>query len=187
MILYLLPESLRSTLAKLHTYAENSITLFSGPRNYIGFKLRGELYPYLTRVAVVGDVVCTTFIEFVGVPRICIVDGKTLRTRYGNIEGVLHMFYNIHRCRNPPGTISSECLSTIASAMHYPGKQLVVVDGEEDLLALAAVLVGTKHIDYVAYGVPNEGVAVVDVEKFMVLAINLFSQFMSTQYLIRQG
>jgi uncharacterized protein (UPF0218 family) len=173
---YILPEELRKTLAYIHIYAKEHINPITGLRDFIGFKLRSEFYGYLHRVAVVGDIVCSTFLGYVGVPRICIIDGKTLRELYRGVDVISKSFSYMLRCANPPGSISEECIQTIARALNTLYPVLVMIEGEEDLLALALCLIG-KDIDYVIYGIPREGVGVIDVEKFRVTAINLFTQF----------
>jgi uncharacterized protein (UPF0218 family) len=173
---YILPENLRKIFSYIHIYAENYVNSIKGLREFVGFKLRSELYIYLHRVAVVGDIVCSTFLNYVGVPRICIIDGKTLREFYNDINSFIKYFSYVFECRNSPGSISEGCIQTIVKALDIFHRALVVVKGEEDLLALAVSLVG-RGIDYVVYGIPREGVGVIDVERFRVTAINLFTQF----------
>lgn len=172
----LLPNNLRNVLANLHTYAKDSIVFLQGSREYIGFKLRTELYPYIYRVVAVGDIVCSTIIEYIGAPRICIIDGKTLREKTSNLSDIAKTFNNVYRCRNPPSTISEQCLYLIKSLIYNQDRHMVIVDGEEDLLTLA-VAISNKDINYIVYGVPLKGVAIIDVEKFIVTAINIISQF----------
>lgn len=174
---YILPQNLRKILAYLHLYAKNSIKIFTGSKEYIGFVLKNELYTLLHFVASVGDMVCNTFLSLIGQPRICIIDGKTLRIPT-NYTKILEQYDCILSCANPPGSISHECLETLDKAIKLGNKCLIIVDGEEDLLALAVVFY-PHQIKYIVYGIPHEGVAVIDVEKFATIAINLFSQFKS--------
>jgi uncharacterized protein (UPF0218 family) len=62
--------------------------------------------------------------------------------------------------KNPQGTITDEAEETIANALQ--GKQTVkiIVDGEEDLLALPAI-VHSADKSFVIYGQPYEGIVVV--------------------------
>jgi len=128
------------------------------------------------RVVAVGDIVCSTILDYVGTPRLCIVDGKTVRVAYRDLDKALKRFGVVLRCSNPPGTISEECVEAIARALSTASSSLLLVDGEEDLLALAVLILGSD-IDYVIYGVPSTGVAIIDAKGSAVTAINLFSQF----------
>ena len=175
-MLFLLPQELRKILSDLHIYAENSVKVYRGLPEYIGLRLRAEILLHLDKVVAVGDMVCNTIASYVGVPRLCIVDGKTLRESSSDIESLAKLFRNRHTCRNPAGTISSSCIELLKSVLDDMDRHIVVVDGEEDLLALAVVLFG-RWVDYVVYGVPRVGVAVIDVPLFRVSAINIFSQF----------
>lgn len=176
MNVHILPTALRRIFSFAHTYFKELIQLVTGPREFVGHKLRSEIYPYTHKVVAVGDVVCLTLLEYVGVPRLCIADGKTLRDIHGDVDKLLKNFSTILSCRNPPGSISEECLQVIDEALEEHVPKLILVNGEEDLLTLAVILVG-EDIDFVIYGVPREGVGVIDVKRFTITAINLFSQF----------
>ncbi|MEM1646200.1 MAG: GTP-dependent dephospho-CoA kinase family protein [Ignisphaera sp.] len=176
MNLHILPITLRKILSSAHTYFKEYIQLIIGPREFVGHKLRSELYSYIHKIVAVGDVVCLTLLEYVGIPRLCIIDGKTLREVYSDTDELIKNFNSVLKCRNPPGSISEECLQVIAKALKEHIPNIVLVDGEEDLLALAAVLSG-ENIDFVIYGVPKEGIGIIDVKCFTITAINLFSQF----------
>jgi hypothetical protein len=62
--------------------------------------------------------------------------------------------------KNPPGTITEEALKAIQEALKSNSRVKMVVDGEEDLLALIAVLYAPEN-SFVVYGQPYEGVVVV--------------------------
>ncbi|MGC8969084.1 MAG: DUF359 domain-containing protein [Conexivisphaera sp.] len=62
--------------------------------------------------------------------------------------------------RNPPGMITREAAEAVEAAMSEDSPARVLVDGEEDLLALVAIYVGRGAL--VAYGQPGEGIVVVD-------------------------
>lgn len=62
--------------------------------------------------------------------------------------------------RNPPGTITREAAEALDEAMSLDSPARVIIDGEEDLLALVAIYLGRGSI--VAYGQPGAGIAVVD-------------------------
>ena len=62
--------------------------------------------------------------------------------------------------QNPPGTITRQAAEAIEEAMSCSSPARVLVEGEEDLLALVAIYVGNGAL--VAYGQPGLGIAVVD-------------------------
>ncbi|HDM88464.1 MAG TPA: DUF359 domain-containing protein, partial [Candidatus Bathyarchaeota archaeon] len=71
---------------------------------------------------------------------------------------------NIFRTRNPAGTITGESWKTIERAINCSGKTKVIVDGEEDLLTLVAVL-SAPDGSIVIYGQPKRGVVVIEVNE----------------------
>src|SRR5437899_10864084 len=69
------------------------------------------------------------------------------------------------RVRNPPGTITNEALDGIAQAVKERDESVrVVVEGEEDLLAIAAVAAAPIG-SYIYYGQPLVGVVLVRVDR----------------------
>jgi len=74
-----MPLVFRQVLSKPYIYLQHGTTILIGPREAIAFVLRSMHYTELYNIIVVGDYVCETFIKYIGVPRMCIVDGKTLR------------------------------------------------------------------------------------------------------------
>ncbi|MEM3040843.1 MAG: DUF359 domain-containing protein, partial [Nitrososphaerota archaeon] len=67
-------------------------------------------------------------------------------------------------CINEPGTISEDAYSTVSKAMLMPRPVVVRVRGEEDLLALVAIIEAPIG-SVVLYGQPGVGVVVVDVDE----------------------
>ncbi|MDK6029101.1 DUF359 domain-containing protein [Ignisphaera sp. 4213-co] len=173
MIIYRMPDDLRKRLSAPHTYNKNLVVI-KGPREYVAMVLRSIFYDKLHEVYVVGDYTCETFLLYIGIPRMCIVDGNIMRKPYEAHHTISKYFENVARCCNPRGAISSECIDVIRKALSIP-KSLVVVDGEEDLLGL--VLQSILLRGYVIYGLPHEGVAIADVLYSSIEAINLFAKF----------
>lgn len=62
--------------------------------------------------------------------------------------------------KNEPGTIQKEAWSVIKKS--FDQRTNVCVDGEEDLLAIPAVL-EAKNNDLIVYGLPNKGVCLLEV------------------------
>ena len=87
----------------------------------------------------VGDNVSKNLTENNMFPKLSIVDNKVMRKR-----------------------IQPIALATIQEALEHNRRVKIVVDGEEDLLTLAAVLYAPEN-SFVVYGQPLEGVVVIKV------------------------
>jgi uncharacterized protein (UPF0218 family) len=66
--------------------------------------------------------------------------------------------------KNPPGTITEESWIAFQNALRQNGLTKIVIDGEEDLLTIVAVLSAPIN-SFVIYGQPTEGIVVVKVNK----------------------
>lgn len=110
-------------------------------------------------VVSVGDTVTRNLIENYVNLRVAIVDNKVMRRSVSPIP--LRMEKTIY-VKNPPGTITKEAVTAIREALENNGSVKVVVDGEEDLLTLVAVLYSSEN-SFVVYGQPYEGIVVVKV------------------------
>ncbi len=110
---------------------------------------------------VVGDVVSSTVSRFKPERTVYVTDGRTLRERTSEVKPDVDV---VVKCRNDPGTISREAYEVIREAIGLGRRVHVVVDGEEDLLALAAVYLSPVG-GIVVYGQPGEGVVVVEVSE----------------------
>ncbi len=69
-------------------------------------------------------------------------------------------FERLLLAQNPPGVITRQAAEALEEAMSCGSPARVLVEGEEDLLALLAIYLGRGAL--VAYGQPGEGIAVVD-------------------------
>jgi uncharacterized protein (UPF0218 family) len=113
------------------------------------------------RVICVGDSVCRNAIRAGGKSWIKIVDGKEMRRETGiqDFQG-----RRVFLVDNPPGTISQIAWEAVAEAIKYEGS-LLIVNGEEDLLTLPAVLEAPNN-SIVVYGQPpRAGMTVVKVDR----------------------
>jgi uncharacterized protein (UPF0218 family) len=63
--------------------------------------------------------------------------------------------------RNPQGTITEESVAAVREALLGTERVHVLVDGEEDLLTLIAVLFAPEK-SLIVYGQPHEGMVVVE-------------------------
>jgi uncharacterized protein (UPF0218 family) len=64
--------------------------------------------------------------------------------------------------KNPQATITAEAIDAVQDALRGSSSVKIVVDGEEDLLALVAIL-NAPESSFVVYGQPYEGIVVVKV------------------------
>jgi len=113
------------------------------------------------RVICVGDSVCRNVIRAGDPSWIKIVDGKEMRRETGlqDFQG-----RRVFLVDNPPGTISPMVWEAVTEAIKHKGS-LLIVNGEEDLLTLPAVLEAPNN-SIVIYGQPPQaGMTVVKVNR----------------------
>src|SRR5438445_13010387 len=143
---YRLPSSLRERLAK-------PIGKLFKDEETKGRAFRSELEK-ANFVITVGDRVTERIAELGRIPEVQVVDGRERRVerRMPDVP-----YSRLIRVRNPPGTITNEALDGIDQAVkERDGSVRVVVEGEEDVLAIAAVAaapMGSK----IYYGQPLRG------------------------------
>lgn len=111
------------------------------------------------KIISVGDRVSKNLVENGVLPHLSIVDNRVMRRRILPITLTADETYYV---RNPPGTITNEAFVEIQKSLKQNRRVKIVVDGEEDLLALAAVLYAPEN-SFVVYGQPREGIVVVRV------------------------
>lgn len=151
-----MPESLRDQLQKplgpVITDLKNITTLTPPPTLFIA----------------VGDVVSMDLIK-AGIPlSICVVDFHTKRADID--ESITTKYFpTIHQSLpNPRGTINRDIkgalLDSLDIYLNTKTSQIIKVDGEEDLLALPAILLAPLD-SYVIYGLPDTGICLVKVTK----------------------
>jgi len=107
----------------------------------------------------VGDVVSRNMIEHSISLNVLIVDNKVMRKP---IQPITVDTDQTLYAKNPPGTITDEAWAAIRSAIEQKGKTKVMIDGEEDLLTLVAVLSAPENA-LVVYGQPHVGIVVIKV------------------------
>lgn len=119
--------------------------------------LLGSIRP--VKVISVGDVVSGNILKR-GLPLdVFIVDNKSMRKP---IEPLKFRADKTLRLTNPAGTISDGSWRIIGEAINSGGLVKVLVDGEEDLLTLVAVMMAPEN-SIVVYGQPDEGIVVIRV------------------------
>ncbi len=101
----------------------------------------------------VGDVVTMNTMKYWRIPNLAFMDLKTRRTiDMGNVE--VTGFDRVINMVNRPATLGVDVINTVKDAMRYAASGvhvLIQVDGEEDLLAIPAVLLAPRG-SLVLYG-----------------------------------
>lgn len=109
----------------------------------------------------IGDAVSQNMLKYGIVPQLIIVDNKIMRA---TIEPFNVSIKNKISVENPAGTLTPETWTAVDSALKLEEQVLVLVEGEEDLLTLVAVLKAPDD-SLVVYGQPHEGIVVLKVSK----------------------
>ncbi len=135
--------------------------LIRGTPEEVMRELRAMVASHGGPLVVVGDVVTSTISELAPDRAVYVTDGRTLREATSEVRPDVDV---VVRCRNDPGTISREAFEVVEDAIRSGRRVHVVVEGEEDLLALAAVHLSPVG-GIVVYGQPGEGVVVVEVDE----------------------
>ncbi|HEV8404694.1 MAG TPA: GTP-dependent dephospho-CoA kinase family protein [Nitrososphaera sp.] len=111
------------------------------------------------KVIAVGDATTERLVSFGMTPDIAVIDGRERRssrsypTNYRAKE---------LRCANPAGTISEEAVKVLQEALKMPPPVRVLVDGEEDMLAVPFFAMSPLDA-VVLYGQPLEGLVAVKI------------------------
>lgn len=117
--------------------------------------------PHEAMIITVGDMTTETLVELGIRPKVEVVDMKEKRSPRAEPKS---MAERVIRVKNDPGTISAEAFNAIRDAITLEGSTRIIVEGEEDLLALPAIILA-PYGSYVFYGQPNEGMVCVEVGK----------------------
>ncbi len=110
------------------------------------------------RLILVGDTISRTALQSGIRPSVIIIDGKEKRQPATNFP--VHAA-GILRTRNKPGSIEPAAWKMVERAIEK-ANSAVLVDGEEDLLTLPAIIAAPSG-SLVVYGQPNEGIVLVRV------------------------
>ena len=117
------------------------------------------------RLLTVGDVVTATLADAGRQPDIAVIDGRTEREPIDPaVEATLADLAGRRlSVTNPPATVSEPLLTTLREAATSTERPVTIsVDGEEDLVALPAILASSDGAS-VVYGQPGEGMVHVPV------------------------
>jgi uncharacterized protein (UPF0218 family) len=127
-----------------------------------------------TCIISVGDVVSKSLLELGIQPHITIIDGKAMRKQIQLLEMEAK---NRILLNNPARTLTPLAWVAIAEALRRKDHTVIMVEGEEDLLTLVAVLEAPENA-LVAYGLPNEGVVVAKADSGAKCKANLIIEAM---------
>jgi uncharacterized protein (UPF0218 family) len=115
-------------------------------------------------VVTVGDIVTYHLLEADFRPDVAVVDGKTKRERVErDVLGSIEAFDERIDVANPQSTITDELLDALATALENTEPTVIVVDGEEDLVTLPAVI-AVPEDGSVVYGQPDAGMVLITVD-----------------------
>jgi hypothetical protein len=149
--MYRLPEEMRPRLARplgrLFDSAELRKPTF------------GKVVREIPVIAAVGDRVTETLWRLGRAPEVQIVDGRENRMERKPPEVP---YARMIRVKNPPGAITQDAINAIREAFNGSKPTRVLVDGEEDLLAIPAVILAPL-LAGVLYGQPGVGIVVIRV------------------------
>jgi uncharacterized protein (UPF0218 family) len=117
-----------------------------------------------SRIIAVGDVVSRSLKDAGINVDLYITDDRVMRERIksldlGGLEAV-----EVLRVSNPPGRLRAEAFHAIQNALRSPSPKRIMVEGEEDLLVLPAVILAPFG-SLVLYGQPGRGLVAVRVTK----------------------
>jgi len=107
----------------------------------------------------VGDTVSKNLTENHLSPKLSIIDNRVMRKNAHPFQLQADKTINV---KNPPGTITEEAIEAIREAIKFDCRVKIVVNGEEDLLTLIAVLYAPEK-SLVVYGQPYEGIVAIKV------------------------
>jgi GTP-dependent dephospho-CoA kinase len=153
-------------------------TLIEGNANETMAKLKKlVLEKNPTLIVSVGDVVSKNMHSSSVHPLISIIDNISLRNK---TETTLnnHCEKTIH-VKNPPGTITEEAINALSNGFSNKTHTHIIVEGEEDLLTLIAVLYAPQNA-FVIYGQPHCGIVVVKVTSEKKAKVKKFLNHMKT-------
>ena len=109
-----------------------------------------------SRVVAIGDYVSTRLVEAGVSPSLIIWDGQTRRSEAGKADtSLLRSYAPPRRVKNPAAVITKAAWDAVSNSLGGE-KASILVDGEEDLLVVPAVL-GSANGTRVVYGQPGEG------------------------------
>jgi uncharacterized protein (UPF0218 family) len=137
-------------------------TLIKGPpketMKQLKLLIQKQKPPYLISI---GDDVSQNMLKHGLQTQIIVVDGRIMRESIKPLKTLVTAKIDV---KNPAGTLTPETWIAFDRALQEKQQVQILVDGEEDLLTLVAVLESPEN-SLVVYGQPHEGVVAVTVDK----------------------
>jgi len=110
-------------------------------------------------IIAVGDTVSKNLAKNHILAKLSIIDNKCMRK---NVQPIPLATEKTFHVKNPQGTITEEAIAAVQEALQGSQHSKIVVEGEEDLLTLIAIM-NAPQDSFVLYGQPHEGIVVVKV------------------------
>lgn len=110
-------------------------------------------------IIAVGDTVSKNLAQNNIVAKLIIIDNKCMRKTITPLALAVEKTVCV---KNPQGTITDEAIAAIQEALQSRQNVKIIVEGEEDLLTLIAIMEAPQG-SFVLYGQPREGMVVVKV------------------------
>lgn len=148
---FCLPEAMRNEMRKQFG------VLYSGEEEETTRQMLSDMGTPAKLIAV-GDISTYNLLSCGTVPDISVVDEKTHREPADNniIKGIKHPQFRLLHVENPPGCVTRELVLALSDAMDSDEPVQIIVEGEEDLAALPAIVLAPAS-SVVIYGLPDEG------------------------------
>ncbi|MEA3254599.1 MAG: DUF359 domain-containing protein [Candidatus Altiarchaeota archaeon] len=125
----------------------------------------GEVHDVLISrdIISVGDKITESLLVRNILPLVCVYDGRIKRVGVETPEVIKEFDAEEIHIKNPAGHLSRDAFKAVDRALASGLRTKIIVDGEEDLITLAAVNLAPSG-SLVLYGQPDEGVVVVEVD-----------------------
>ena len=121
------------------------------------------------KIISVGDATTERLISFDIIPHVSVIDGKERRIKWATSNNssskgdqVEKIIFKEFKCSNQAGTISKNAVDVLEDALSMSSNVRIIVEGEEDLLALPLFLIVPQG-SILLYGQPSEGLVVVKI------------------------
>ena len=120
-------------------------------------KMKGRI------IICVGDKTCELALKHGLNPKICVYDSLNLRKKISVPNVIKNYNADEIKIKNSAGELNSESFDAVSSAIKSKNNVKIIVEGEEDLITLAAIDVAPEK-SIILYGQPNEGLVMVEVD-----------------------
>lgn len=115
-------------------------------------------------IITIGDRVTEDALLAGFIPKVCVYDNRIERRSVPVSERITRFSAERIIIKNPPGSLNEEAFGVLRKALSSKKSVKIEVDGEEDLIAVAAMDVAPIGAA-VLYGQPGEGVVCVRIDK----------------------